>query len=145
MQNLSFDSLEKLTYKLRHEFYEEGQFLFRADEPIDKVLVLANGLIEVLCPLTEQDIILDTLSLSGCVLGQFTALDSSRVMTFSARAKVESNCLVLHIKDIEQLCSKSKDLENAINEVSTALRENGHPLVDYQIQRRRHFKTSEEG
>lgn len=61
LADLSFDSLEKLTYKLGHQFFEEGQYLFMNGDVLDKVFILADGQIEVFCSLADEDIVLDIL------------------------------------------------------------------------------------
>jgi len=69
IKDLTFESLEELSYQLNHEFFEEGQILFKYGDDIDKVYILADGEIDVYLPLNDEDLILDTLKNPGCVLG----------------------------------------------------------------------------
>jgi CRP-like cAMP-binding protein len=132
---LTFESLERLTYKLSQEHLEEGQFLFKNGDDITKVYILAEGSIEVFCPLADEDIILDTLTESGCVLGQFSILDTKQCITYSARTKTESSVLVLKIEDLVTMRNEFDDLDFSIKMAYERCQEYGHPTVDYQILR----------
>ena len=74
---------------------------------------------------------LDQLTNSGCVLGQYTILDTKQGATFCARTISESNCLVINLDDIEDLRVGLKDLDIAIQTEYDRLQVEGHPHVDY--------------
>jgi CRP-like cAMP-binding protein len=58
--------------------------------------------LEVYCTIEKEDHVLDTLSLSGCVIGQYSILHNLN-LTFSVRAKTEVKMLSLEMKDLTAL------------------------------------------
>lgn len=128
-------SQEELTYKIGHEFYEEGQIIFKTNDDVDKVYILADGAIDIYLSLSDEDLILDSMTVPGCVLCQLTILVPSPI-TYSARAAEETNLLVLERSDLEEMCTKLRDLDSAINKTREDIKADGMPMLDYQIQRR---------
>ena len=135
IKGISPNSLEELTYKLGHEFFEDGQVIFKNGEDLDRVFILADGQVETYVSLQDEDLILDRLKVPGTVLGQYSALDNATV-TYSARSVQETNLLVLHRCHLEHLRKTYKDLDDALNESVAKLKEEGAPMLDYQASRK---------
>lgn len=95
LENLSFETLEQLSYIGKLNFYEQGQYLFKSGTPLKQIFILAEGQIEVFNTLVDEDIVFDILHTQGCVLGPQTALDSKENISYSARTKIESTILVI--------------------------------------------------
>ena len=56
-------------YKLGQEFFEEGQSIFKYDDSIDTIYILADGSIDTYLSLHDEDLILDNIKVSGSILG----------------------------------------------------------------------------
>ena len=67
-QHLSVDILETLVYKLRQEYFEDGQLLFKHNDMVQQVYILADGQVDTFVSVNDEDLVLDTLRVPGSVL-----------------------------------------------------------------------------
>jgi len=135
LKEISQVTLEELTYKLGHEFFEEGQVIFKNGDEISKIYILANGTVDTYVSLSDEDLILDKLKIQGTVFGQFTILDKEKI-TYSARATSETNMLVLDKAHLQKHREDYKDLNEALSRTMDMIKEEGMPMLDYQASRR---------
>jgi len=114
-QHLSNEILETLVYKLRQEYFEDGQLLFKHNEQVQQVYILADGQVDTFVSLNDEDLVLDTLQVPGSVLCQYSILQKAPI-TYSARATMETHMLVLSIDTINKLKERDelKDLKRAL-------------------------------
>lgn len=136
LRSLNDDSMEELTYKIGHEFFDEGQIIFKYGDDINKLYILIDGSINVYVSLNDEDLILDTLDQPGTVFGQFTILDKS-FAGYSARTTSETNMLVIDREFLWQLRRTLPDLDESLKEAMDKLAEHGMPLLDYQAARKK--------
>lgn len=59
---------------------------------------------------TDEDIILDTLSVTGCVMGQYTMIEPGRRITYSARAATNVTLLEIQFDTLVDLLDENPEL-----------------------------------
>ena len=80
-----------LVYELKQEYFEQGQLIFKHNDPVQKIYILAAGEIETFLPLQDADMNLDFLKVPGSVLCQYTVLQQKiSHTTYSAKALCET-------------------------------------------------------
>ena len=134
-KDLSSQSLDELVYKLKLEAFEEGQVIFKIGEKIEKIYILADGLVNTYMQLNDEDLVLDSLQIPGSTLGQYSFLKKSP-LTYSARAAQATNLLVLHTDQINKMRAQLPELDMAINSFSEEIVVKGMPMLDYVIFRK---------
>ena len=102
---MSNEILETLVYKLKQEYFEDGQLIFKHNDMVQKVYILADGQVDTFISLNDEDLILDTLSVPGSVFCQFSILMKAPI-SYSARATNETHMFVLDIDTINKLKEK---------------------------------------
>ena len=50
-----------LVYKLKQEYFEEGQLIFKHNDMVQKVYILADGQVDTFVSLNDEDLVLDQL------------------------------------------------------------------------------------
>ena len=120
-----------MTYKMSNQFFEEGQIIFKNGDNIDKVYILADGNIDAYVSVNDEDLVLDNISVPGCVIGQHTFLMADAKVTYSARTTQETNMLVLSREAVEKLRDKLHDLNDQIEIAQKHIQSSSYPLLDY--------------
>jgi CRP-like cAMP-binding protein len=73
------------------------------------VFILAQGQVEVFLT-TDEDIVLDTLVVTGCVMGQYTMIEPGRRITYSARAATNVTLLEIEFNSLVDLLDENPEL-----------------------------------
>ena len=81
-------------YKVRLEIFEESHVIFKLGDKIEKMYVLADGVVNSYMSVNDEDLVLDTLEVPGCVLGQYSLLRKAG-MSYSARAVQATTLLTI--------------------------------------------------
>lgn len=131
---LSSSSLDELVYKVKLEVFEEGQVVFKLGDKIDKVYILADGMVNTYMELNDEDLVLDQLEIPGSCLGQYSLLKKSS-MTYSARAFLATNFLTIRITELNKMRYELPELDMALSNCSDDLVRDGMPMLDYVIIR----------
>ena len=79
--DLSFETLEELSYCLQSEYFQSGQIIFKKDSICEKLYVLVSGEVEIYQSLNSEDLILDTLVATGSIIAIQSVLCKGK-MTF---------------------------------------------------------------
>ena len=83
---------------------------------LDKVYIMADGSIDTFLSLHQEDLILDSITVSGSILGQYSAIMQLPV-NFSARATSETNMLVISIETINRVRADNVDFNAKIKSI----------------------------
>ena len=85
LRTASEDILEELYCDLKEEVYEEGTTICNLNDPISKILFIADGKVEISVKYGHIDIPIETLY-QGWSMGEYGILDNCKFM-FTAKAK----------------------------------------------------------
>lgn len=130
-QDLPPECIEFLNYKIQQIDYEEGEVIFKNQEAIDSLYILAHGEIEVYVSTADEDLVLDNFKENGCIMGQYTILDVGRPITYSARTMSQVTVLKLSITEIERSAEQFKDMTVSLKKVRDRLTKTEFPILDY--------------
>ena len=50
-----------LVYKMKQEYFEDGELIFKHCDMVEKVYILADGQVDTFVSLSDEDLILDQL------------------------------------------------------------------------------------
>ena len=93
--------------------------------------MLGSGEVELYVSYNNQDLILDTLTVTGSAMGAQNILTKQK-FTYFARAKSDVHILTITCEDLDNLKANITDLENNIARVLDDQDKEGMPILDYQ-------------
>ena len=97
---------------------------------------MADGSIDAFLSLHDEDLVLDSIKVSGSILGQYSCI-MNKPINFSARATSETNMLVISIDTIQKLQADNDELKAKIKAIMQQVQEKGMPMLDYICLRKK--------
>ena len=126
---ISDDTLEEISYLVKHEYYENNKIVFRSGDPTTKVYFVTMGEVDIFREIGNKEFLIDTLY-QGWWLGAYKVLNGDKHV-FTMRAGSDTTLHYLTKDSISLLMNNYSDFNKEIIRTQNYMKYSKDPFVDY--------------
>ena len=140
-ERLSDDTIEELSYGMKHMFVEESQFLFKEGDFNSRIYFLQDGKMQITAHIRgEYDVNIETLY-RGCSIGAYCAI-GKHAQAMTAEAKTPINLYYIETQYFEELAPYIPELKAKLLEMKEYCVNENMPMLDFRLFRLNRLKNA---
>ena len=137
-----FDTLEnhivtELIFQLQYQFFPKDAVIIKQREACDCIYIVLDGEVSVMIVNGFDTEVIEDLSKFSS-FGAYTCMTKQRLSNSLVQAKSDCSILTLSIEIFKQMRNSDAQVDEIITNVENFLNEEGLPLCDFKVHRRKH-------
>jgi CRP-like cAMP-binding protein len=132
LQNISFESLEALVYKIKEESFDEDNIIVRPGDLTNKLYLISEGEVDIIFKHQDKEFVIETLG-PGSNFGAMKIIQDSEQFDYYAKSKSGTTCQVLSKESLDEVSRGFYEIERIIQNQELVIMRHGFPTCDFTL------------